>query len=259
VRIHLPAFWAAARVQAGEFRRDPGTLLMLVTAPFFAVILLSVTEHGGRADLAPYALLAPAVMSAIGMAVMEAGETIARDRSAGVLEAVLTTPAPLAAVLSGRVAAITAVSLVGIAECWLVGAIGFGVVVAVEHPLVFALTLVATAAGTAATGVRMAAVFVVGRNVRSFQNSVTFPLYLLGGAMVPVSLLPSGFEAVSRLFFLSWATDLLRDSLAPGPVAGFWPRLGAVLALTAVTFAVGFRLTHRLVRRVRRNGTVGFA
>ncbi len=259
MRIHLPAYWAAARVQFGEFRRDPGTLLTVVTAPFFAVILLSVTEHGGRADLAPYALLAPAVMTSIGMAVMEAGETISRDRSAGVLEAVLTTPAPLAAVLSGRVAAITAVSLVGIAECWLVGAIGFGVVVAVEHPLVFALTLVATAAGTAATGVLIAAVFVVGRNVRSFQNSVTFPLYLLGGAMVPVSLLPSGFEAVSRLFFLSWATDLLRDSLAPGPVAEFWPRLGAVLALTAVTSAAGFWLAHRLVRRVRRNGTVGFA
>jgi ABC-2 type transport system permease protein len=259
VNASSSAFWAAARSQLVEFRRDPGTLLMLVTAPFFAVILLSVTEHGGRADLASYALLAPAVMASIGMAVMEAGESIFRDRSTGVLEAILTTPAPLAAVLSGRIAAITAVSLVGIAECWLVGALGFGVVVAVAHPLAFALTLLATAAGVAATGVLMAAVFVVGRNVRSFQNSLTFPLYLLGGAMVPVAFLPAGFEAMSRLFFLSWATDLLRDSLAPEPVAAFWPRLAAVLGLTAVMFAAGFWLAHRLVRRIRRNGTVGFA
>ncbi|WP_335988036.1 ABC transporter permease [Glycomyces sp. MUSA5-2] len=259
MRGSSPAFWAAARFQLGEFRRDLGTLLMLVTAPFFAVILLSVTEHGGRADLAPYAILAPAVMASIGMAVMEAGETIFRDRTAGVLEAVLTTPAPLATVLLGRIAAITAVSLAGIAECWLVGAVGFGVVVHVAHPLVFALTLAATAAGIAATGVLMAAVFVVGRNVRSFQNSLTFPLYLLGGAMVPVALLPSGVEALSRVFFLSWATDLLRDSLAPEPVAAFWPRLAAVLGLAAATFAAGSWLSHRLVRRVRRNGTVGFA
>ncbi|GAA2319857.1 hypothetical protein GCM10009853_092450 [Glycomyces scopariae] len=255
----LPAFLAAARTQLGEFRREPGTLLMLVTAPFFAVILLSVTEHGGRADLAAYALLAPAVMTSVGMAVMEAGESIFRDRASGVLEAILTTPAPLAAVLSGRVAAITAVSLLGIGECWLVGALGFGVVVAVAHPLVFALTLAAAAAGIAATGVLLAAVFVVGRNVRSFQNSLTFPLYLLGGAMVPVAFLPWGFEALSRLFFLSWATDLLRDSLSPGPVAAFWPRLGAVLGLSALLCAAGFWLAHRLVRRVRRTGTAGFA
>jgi ABC-2 type transport system permease protein len=232
---------------------------MLATAPFFAVILLSITEHGGRGDLAPYALLAPAVMTSIGMAVMEAGETIFRDRAAGVLEALLTTPAPLAAVLLGRIWAITAVSLVGVAECWLVGAVGFGVVVTVAHPLVFAATLLSTAFGIAATGVLMASIFVVGRNVRSFQNSVTFPLYLLGGAMVPVALLPAGLEALSQVFFLSWATDLLRDSLAPAPVDAFGWRLAAVLGLGAATAAAGFWIMRRLVRRVRHKGTVGFA
>jgi ABC-2 type transport system permease protein len=259
MRAALPAFGAAVRLQLGEFRRDPGTLLALATAPFFAVILLSVTEHSGRDDLAHYALLAPAIMTAMGMAVMEAGETVFRDRAAGVLEALLTTPAPLAAVLLGRIAAVTAVSLVGVAECWLVGAIGFGTVVTVAHPLVFAATLAATAFGIAATGVLMASVFVMGRNVRSFQNSVTFPLYLLGGAMVPVAFLPPVLEALSRVFFLSWATDLLRDSLAPAPVDGFGWRLTAVLGLGAATAAAGFWLMHRLVRRVRRNGTVGFA
>ncbi|MCC3765345.1 ABC transporter permease [Glycomyces sp. TRM65418] len=255
----LPAFGAAVRFQLGAFRRDPGTLLMLATAPFSAVILLSVTQHSGRPDLAPYALLAPAIMTAMGMAVMEAGETIFRDRAAGVLEALLTTPASLAVVLLGRISAITAVSLVGIAESWLVGALGFGVVVTVAHPLVFAATLLATAFGIAATGVLMASVFVMGRDVRSFQNSVTFPLYLLGGAMVPVTLLPAGLEALSRALFLSWATDLLRDSLAPAPVDAFGWRLAAVLGLGAATAAAGFGVMRALVRRVRHNGTVGFA
>lgn len=255
----FPPFWAAARLEAGEFRRDPGNLLTLVTAPFFAVILLSVTQHSGRDDLAPFALLAPAVMTSVGMAVMQAGESLSRDRSAGVLEALLTTPATLAAVLLGRIATITAVSLLGIAECWLVGALGFGVVVAVAHPFAFAVTLAATAIGIAATGFLMASIFVVGRNVRSFQNSVTFPLYLLGGAMVPVAMLPSGVEALARVFFLSWATDLLRDSLAPAPVEDFGWRVAAVLGLGTATAALGFWIMHRLVRRIRLNGTVGFA
>lgn len=255
----LTAAGAAARFQAAQFRRDPGALLTLVTAPFLAVILLSVTEHSGRGDLASHALLAPAVMTALGMAIGEGGETMFRDRAAGVLEALITTPAPLPVVLLGRMAAITIVGLLGIVECWLVGALGFGVFVTVGHPAVFAAALLATAIGIAATGVLMASIFVAGRNVRSFQNSLSFPLYLLGGVMVPAAMLPFGFDVLARGFFLSWSTDLLRDSLAPAPLTDVAWRLGAILALSAATFALGMWIMHRLVRRIRHDGTVGFA
>ncbi|MEU6860754.1 ABC transporter permease [Glycomyces sp. NPDC046736] len=250
---------AAMRVQLGEFRREPGSLLTLVNAPFFAVVMLSITEHSGRDDLAVYALLAPVMMTALGMAVFEAGESLFRDRQAGVLEALLTTPGPLWAIVLGRVVVITAISLIGIVECWLVGALGFGVVATVPHPLVFAAALAATAFGIAAAGALMASVFVVGRNVRSFQNSLSFPLFLLGGVMVPAAMLPFGLDVASKAFFLSWATDLLRDSLTPGPVDAVAPRLLAILGLSALTLAFTSLLMRLLVHRIRGNGTVGFA
>jgi ABC-2 type transport system permease protein len=247
------------RFQVAQFRSDSGWILTLATAPFLAAVMLSVTDHSGREDLAVYALLAPAVMSSLGMAISEAGETIFRDRQAGVLEGMLAAPASLWAVLLGRVAVITATGVVGIAECWLVGALGFGVVAAVPHPVVFAAALAATAFGIAAAGALMASVFVVGRSVRSFQNSLSFPLYLLGGVMVPAAMLPFGLDVLAKGFFLSWATDLVRDSLAPGPVDAVAARLAVVLGLGAATLALTAFVMRWLVRRIRREGTVGFA
>lgn len=252
------AFWAAAAFQLSVVRREPWPL-PIITAPIIAVSLLAVVSYSGREDLAAYAVIAPAVMAILGMAVSEAGEVISQDRQNGVLEAILTTPVPLGRVLLARIGVITVVSLVAIVECWLVAAIFFQQMVTVDHPVIFGATLVALAMGIAAIGVVMAAVFVVGRSVRAFQNSLSFPLFLLGGVMVPAGFLPGFLQPISQVFFLSWATDLLRDSMQPASVENAWGRLGMILFLSALTYAIGTWLLHRLIRRIRHTGQVNFA
>lgn len=135
----------------------------------------------------------------------------------------------------------------------------FGIPVPVPHPVVFGVTLAATAVAMAGTSVVFAAVFIWTRSARTFQNSLSYPLFLLGGAMVPVALLPAVLHPVSRAVFLSWATDLLRDSLARGPVDQVVLRLGAVLALDAVGYVAGFALLGWVVNRARATGRVGYA
>jgi ABC-2 type transport system permease protein len=77
--------------------------------------------------------------------------------------------------------------------------------------------------------------------------------------MVPVSLLPSWLEPVSRVVFLSWSSDLLRDALTPGTVSHLLPRLGAILALGGAGYLVGFVLLRRAVDRLRRTGSLNYA
>lgn len=250
--------WAAAQFQLLLIRREPW-LMPMITAPFIAATLLAVVSYSGREDLASYAVVAPAVMAILGMALLEAGEVISQDRQNGVLEALLATPVPLARVLLTRIAVITLFSLLAIVECWLVAAIFFGQVVTISHPMVFVATLIALSLGIAASGVVMAAVFVIGRSVRAFQNSISFPLFLLGGVMVPTSFLPGFLQPISQAFFLSWATDLLRDSMQTATVENVWGRLGIILFLSALTYAVGSWLLQRLIRRIRHTGQVNFA
>lgn len=255
----MSALAAGARHQLATFRRSAGDLMALVTAPLFTLIFLTIATHAGRTDLAPYAVVAPGVIAMLVMALLVAGEVIDRERWGGTLELLLAAPVPLALVLLGRVVTVTAISLLGIVESFLVAYLGFGIAVAVPHPLLFGVTLAATAVAMAGTSVVFAAVFIWTRSARTFQNSLSYPLFLLGGAMVPVALLPEPLRPVSRAVFLSWATDLLRDCLQPAAVANVLPRLGAVLGLGAAGYAAGFLLLTWVVNRARATGRAGYA
>jgi len=231
----------------------------LVTTPMYAVIFLMIVDRAGRTDLTPYAVVAPVLVALWTMSIFVSGEVIDADRAFGVFEAAVATPASFPVAVFGRVFAVTVVALLSLAEVWLVARLVFGVSVAVHHPLVFGLTLAATAVATSGTAVIMASLCVAARNIRSFQNSLTYPFYVLGGVLVPVSFLPDGLEALSAAVFLSWSADLLRDCLAPAAVEDAALRLGVVLVLGAASFAIGAALVVRMLRRVRASGSVGLA
>lgn len=250
---------AACRFQLAVLRRSPGDLIALVNAPLFTVMFLAITRHAGRGDLAAYAVLAPAVITVWAMGLLVSGEVIASERANGTLEALVTTPAPLPVVVFARVVTLTAVSLLSVVESWAVARVGFGVTVDVAHPGVFAATLLCTGVAMAGTATAMSATFVLTRSARTFQNSLSYPFYVLGGALVPVALLPDWLRPLSRVVFLSWASDLMRDALAAPPVAHVLPRLGAVLGLGLAGYLGGFTMMARILRRVRREGTLTHA
>jgi ABC-2 type transport system permease protein len=242
-------------------RRSFGEMVVLVTAPLMTLVFLAITRHAGRDDLAPYAVLAPALIVLWGTALQISGEIVAREREFGALEALVAAPASFGAVTTGRIAAVTLLSLVGFAESWLAAWLVFGVVVTIWHPVAFTAALVVTGLAMAGTASIMAALFVLARSARAFQNSLNYPFYVLGGVMVPVSLLPGAFwlEPVSKAVFLSWSADLLRDALSPAAVPDLLPRLGVVLALGAIGYLLGVVLLRRAVDRLRRTGTMGYA
>jgi ABC-2 type transport system permease protein len=249
----------AFRFELAVLRRSPGDLLVLVNTPLLTVAFLMITRHAGRPDLDAYAVLAPAVMALWHMAVLVSGEIVDRDRWAGTLELLLAAPAALPLVVLGRILAVTLISLVSLAEAWLVAWLGFGVRIAVHHPGLFVVVLLATAVATAGWATAMSGTFVLARSARTFQNGISYPFYLLGGALVPVDLLPAWLQPISRAVYLSWASDLLRASLRPEPVPDWLPRIGMVVGLGAAGFAVGYWLLNRIVNRVRATGAVTYA
>ncbi|MBP2471874.1 ABC-2 type transport system permease protein [Crossiella equi] len=252
----VEVFLAAVRLQLARLRRAPGSLQVLVATPLYAIAFLSVVDAAGRPDLVPYAVLAPGVMALWQIALTVSGEAVDEERANGSLELLLVSPAPLLLVVLGRVATTTALSLFSVLESWLACWLVLGVLIPVTDPLLFTATLLATAAAMTGTATALAALFVRARSARVFQNALGYPVFLLGGAMVPVALLPDWLHPVSRLVFLSWSTDLLRHSLG-GPEA-VPPLLGlaAVLVLGAAGFLTGWLLLGRVLDRVRTTGAV---
>ena len=252
-------FLAGFRLELRVVRANPDALIPLVTAPLFAIIFLAIVRQSGRGDLEPDALMAPVLMSLWWIALVQAGSMITADRWQAVLEPLIAAPTSLASVLVGRVAFLMCVGLLSFFEVWLAGWLIFGVSIPFEHPLELVLTLVATALAMAGTAVAFAALFVMTRNAYTFINSASFPFYVLGGVLVPVAYLPDWIEPVSSVLFLSWSADLLRATLKEPAVDDFWFRLGMVLVLGAITFAIGRAVLFHILRRMRANGELATA
>lgn len=250
-------FVAAARQQAQLLRRSPGDLMSLAITPLYALIFLAITQHAGRDGLTAYAVVAPPVMALWSMALFVSGNIVDSERSGGTLESLLATPASLTAVMSARIGTVTLISLVGVPESWLVARLLFGVRLPVPHPVLFMLAVLCTALATAGTATALSVLFVLARAARAYQNSLNYPLYILGGIIVPVSLLPHWLHPLTRLVFLSWASALLRDCLNQAPVHAALPRLGAVLGLGAAAYLLGSLGLRRAVDRLRATGAVG--
>lgn len=252
----LDAFAGALRLQLRLLPRELNYLLPLVVAPLLTAVFLTIVGNAGRTDLVAYALFAPALMSLWTLALFVSGGIVDDDRALGTIELLLASPAAFAAVVVGRVLAVTCASLFAFVEVWLVARLGFGAAIHVHHPVVLLAGLAVTVFAMSGTAVSMAALFVHSRNARIFQNSLSYPFYVLGGVMAPVALLPGWIRWASGGVFLSWSADLLRATLWSPPPRAVALHLAVIASLGLAGLVVGHWALQRLVERARRDGTL---
>ena len=116
--------------------------------------------------------------------------------------------------------------------------------------------LQAACGATAGAATALSALFVLAPSARIVQNTLSFPMFLLGGVLVPVSFFPAWLETLSRVVYLSWASDLLRAAVGPEAVEHGAGRAAMVFLLGGVTLAFGLVFIHRFLRRAREVGAL---
>jgi ABC-2 type transport system permease protein len=247
----------SARVQVRLTRRNIEDFRPLFGMPLVALVALAILVHSGRADLAPRGLVAASLMTIGQMALFVASEIVFLERNGQTLELVVASPAPYVAVLSARIVVLAALGLFGVAESWLIARCVFRLELTVYHPLLLVSTLLASSLAAAGTAVLTAALFSLGKQVRTFQNAVNGPLYLLGGVLVPTTFLPTWLQPASKFVFFYWSANLLRACFAPEPPQGSLRALLAIVALAVVTWLIGGIVLRRMLDHLRRDGALG--
>lgn len=253
----MRVFLAGAVLQSRILLRRPFDMIIFFTLPLQTAGFLSIFRYAGRSDLDVYALMAPALIALWQMALMISGEIIATERNNQSLESLVAAPGSIAALLIGRISAVTLTSMFGFIESALTGWLFFDVSVSIAAPGVFVVSMFTAAGATAATAILMSVIFIRTRSPRIFQNSLSYPFYLLGGVLVPVTLFPAWVQPLSSFVFLSWSADLLRDAVDHATVPNWAFRNIIVLALGVTTFLAGRTLLHVTLVKARREGKVG--
>ncbi|WP_405773762.1 ABC transporter permease [Streptomyces sp. NBC_00859] len=252
----MSLFLVSLRFQLRLAPRSRSALQVWFTAPLFTTIFLSIAEHAHRQDITSYAVVAPTLMGQWALTLGVAGEIITDERNQGTLEGLTATPGRLSVVVVGRICAVSLMGLVAMAESWTVAGVFFGRWIAVPHPVVLALGSLATAAAMAGTASILSPLFVLIPTARTVQNTLNYPVFLLSGVLAPVSTLPAWIRPASHVVFLSWSADLLRRALSGAAVDHVAGRIAMIAVLGMAGYLTGAVLLARVLRRVRRTGTL---
>ncbi len=247
---------AAFLVQLSIVRAQLARAGILVAIPFYALIFFAIVRSHGRADLDSAALLAPALAGMWALCLHFAGDIVDGDRWDGVLEAALAAPAKLFHVILGRSAVVGLISLLAFGEAVLSALLFFHTGLAVPHPWLLVLGLLATVFASTCCCCLIAVVCVLGKHALAFKNALIYPVYVLGGVFLPVTFLPGWLGGLSRVVYLSWSSDVLRAAAHPQAPAHPWASLGAIVGLGLLMLLAGAVTAELVVRRIRTTGRI---
>jgi ABC-2 type transport system permease protein len=235
-------------------QQHPANMVLGIIQPASFLLIAALAGRAtGRVDLEE-AALGSALVALWGSTVWASGSILRAERWQGTLPQILARPAGLGTVLLGKTLGATLRSGLFIAGTVTVTAVALGDPITIELPLPFLAALLAVLASALVLGLLLSCLFVLTRAAGRISEALMYPVFILGGLLVPLSLLPDWVRPLSTVVSLRWGGELLKAAAQGGSQSGLaW----LLLAATTAGYAVLARLSfQRVLNRARREGTL---
>ena len=231
-------------------------LLAILWPLFFATVAFFMfrTGHGSSA-LGPIGLAA-AVMGIWTATSVPASSALQRERWFGTLELLVVAPRHLGLILLPITLAASTIGLYCVAGTLIWARVLFGIHISIVHPLLFAVSLVVTVLTIGTFGFLMAVSFVGSRRAWAIGSALEYPVWLVCGFLVPVSLLPGWVQPISWVLGPTWGMRAIREAAYGGAPLG---SLVACLALAAAYLVIGVVMLRFVLDSARKRATLSLA
>jgi ABC-2 type transport system permease protein len=200
-----------------------------------------------------YASLGASVMGVWAATSTAAGAALQRERWHGTLELLVAAPAHFSLVLLPVTIAMASIGIYSMASTLLWGWLLFGIGVHIQHWALFCLAVPATVISIGMLGFLIAVSFVRYRTAWALGNLLEYPVWLVCGFLVPLSLFPGWVHPISWLLAPTWGMRAIRESALGGTPL---PDLGVCLALGAGYTAAGVLVVEEFLRAARARATL---
>jgi len=227
-------------------------ILGLLYPLFFATVAFFM-YRAGSPDALLYASLGAAVMGVWSATSTAAGAALQRERWHGTLELLVAAPAHFSLVMLPVTIAMSTIGLYSMAATLLWGRFAFGIHIHLEHPLLFCLSIVATVVSIGMLGFLIAVSFVRYRTAWALGNLLEYPVWLICGFLVPLSLLPGWVRPISWVLAPTWGMRAIRESALGGTPL---PDVAMCGVLGALYMAVGIVVLDTVLSAARRRATL---
>ncbi|MGW4031236.1 ABC transporter permease [Streptomyces sp. NPDC004838] len=244
---------AMCAVELQKLRHDRTELYTRAVQPALWLLIFGETFTRIRAiptGNVPYLdFLAPGIIaqSAMFIAIFY-GIMIIWERDAGVLNKLLVTPTPRAALVTGKAFAAGVKALIqAVVVIVIAAALGVALTWNPLKLLGVALVVVLGSAFFSCLSMSIAGIVLTRDRLMGIGQAITMPLFFASNALYPVALMPGWLQAVSRVNPLSYEVDALRGLLIGTPA--HLPLDFGVLCFAAV---VGISAASGLLGRLAR-------
>jgi ABC-2 type transport system permease protein len=229
----------------------------LLTTIFMPVLIATIAYYmfqaGQKSGTLFYASLGAAVYGIWSSTLFGSGGGLQWQRWQGTLEVIVSTPAPFILVLLPLTLATSTIGLYSLASTLFWGWAVFGIPFQIAQPLAFAVAVPATIIGLGLLGLVFASTFVLYRHANALSNMLEWPVLLVSGMLVPLSLLPTWSHWISWALAPTWGVQAIRQAALGGTP---WPDIGMTLALGAIYLVVGTIALGNFERRARKEATL---
>ncbi|MFN0155038.1 MAG: ABC transporter permease [Gaiella sp.] len=220
---------------------------------FFATVAFLMFRVSGDATTLLYASLGSAVMGVWSSTSTTAGTALQRQRWQGTLELLVAAPVHFSLVMLPVTIAMTTIGLYSMVATIAWGRLLFGIGVHIEHPFAFALSTLGIVLAIGMTGFLFAVAFARFRQAWALGNMLEYPVWLIGGFLVPLGLLPSFVRPISWVLAPTWGMNAIREAALGGTP---WADLVICLAIGSGYVLVGVVVLDGVLRAARVRATL---
>jgi ABC-2 type transport system permease protein len=247
-------FWAGWLFHLKGLTRSGFFIFTALIEPLiFATIAYYLFKTGQRPGTLLYASLSAGLMGIWTNTLFGSGGAISWQRWEGTLEPLVASPPRFIFVLFPLTLATVTVGLYSLASTLIWGRIVFGIPLDITHPLWFLLAVFVMVVSLGTLGLILGSSFVLYRNANALSNMLEFPVWLVTGAIVPLSLLPGWVHPLSWVLAPTWGFRAVRAAALGGD-----PRPGIAMSvlLAVVYLGIAEFFIGVFERRARERATL---
>ena len=115
------------------------------------------------------------------------------------------------------------------------------------------LAVAVTIVALGVLGLVIGSSFILYREANALSNMLEFPIWIVTGAIVPLSLLPGWVHYLSWVLAPTWGYRAIRAATFGGDP---WPGIGWCVVLAGVYLAIGQAVLHVFERRAREKASL---
>jgi len=228
---------------------------LFIQPVIFTLILVGTYLYGNKPNLGLFAITGTGLISIWNNNLFTSGEIIRGERRSGTLSLILATPTPLILILLGKsfANAITSVFAMGIT--FATGMIAFRLPIGIADPLTFLIGLVLVVVSITCLGLVFGSLFILTRNAGEFVSVANFPVYILSGLSIPLTLLPLWTRPLSNLLTPTWGSIILNQAASQAG-GNMLPNYLWIVGLSIIYLLLAWVLYRRVEYLALRAGTL---